>query len=80
MIDVRELLALIERESTPLALAQIETVGDDVMEAVSEMLDEWVLVIKDDALAVTDSDVPDDKDGTTVIVDVIDASIEIVDV
>ncbi len=40
MIDVRKLLALIERESTSLALVQIDTVGDDVIEAVSEVLDE----------------------------------------
>jgi hypothetical protein len=80
VIDVEKLLALIENESTPLALVQIDTVGDDDMEAVSEMLDEWVLVIKEDTLAVTDSDATDDKDGTTVIVDVSDASIEIVDI
>ncbi len=40
MIDVRELLALIEGVSAPLALAQNDTVGDDDTEAVTEMLDE----------------------------------------
>jgi hypothetical protein len=78
VFDERELLALIEGESTPLALVQNDTVGDVVIEAVSEMLDEWVLVIKEDTLAVTDNDATDDKDGTTVIVDVSDASIETV--
>ncbi len=40
MLDVRELLALIEGESTPLALVQIDMVGEDVIKAVSEVLDE----------------------------------------
>jgi len=40
VLDERELLALIDGETTPLAHVQIDTVGDVVIEAVSEMLDE----------------------------------------
>ena len=78
VIDEREVLALTEGIVTPLALVHSEANGDAVIEAVSKVLDEWVFVVRGDTLAITDRVAADDKDGTTVIVDVNDASIETV--
>ena len=78
VIDEREVLALTEGIVTPLALVHSEANGDAVIEAVSKVLDEWVFVVRGDTLAITDRVTADDKDGTTVIVDVNDASIETV--
>ena len=40
MIDERELLALTDGVLTPLALAQNDEIGDDVIEAVGKVVDE----------------------------------------
>jgi len=80
MIDERELLALIEGVLEPVDVVQIDMIDDDVINAVEEVVDEWVIVVIEDTLANIDDVTVDDEDGTTVIVDVSDASIEIVDV
>jgi hypothetical protein len=70
------LLGLIEIVLIPVELAHTLTIGDDVTDAVDTMVDEWVLVIIGDSLANTVTVTVDDKEGTTVNVAVIDASIE----
>ncbi len=57
-----------------------ETIRDDVIEAVEEVVEDWIFVVIEDTLANIDDVTVDDEDGTTEIVDVSDASIEIVDV
>ena len=78
VIDESELLALIEGVLRPVELVLKEIIGDDVIESVVNVVDERVFDIKELTLGITDDDTADDKDGTTVIVDVIDASIETV--
>ena len=78
MIDERELLALTDGVLTPLALAQNDEIGDNVIEAVGKVVDEWVFDMKGLTLPFTDDETVDDRDWTTVVVDVIDASIETV--
>jgi hypothetical protein len=73
-------LALIEGGLEVVDVTHTETIRDDVIEAVEEVVEDWIFVVIEDTLANIDDVTVDDEDGTTEIVDVSDASIEIVDV
>jgi hypothetical protein len=42
VIDEREVLALIEGGLEPVDVTHTETIGDDVIDAEGEVVDEWV--------------------------------------
>ncbi len=76
MIDEREVLELIEGLLRPDALELMESKGDDVIETVGKVVDEWVFVVIKDSLVSTENDTAGETDESAVMIDVSDASIE----